>query len=338
MTQSRPPLVKQSSPQHGQRKVYRSRPHDVQNLYISLKQWRILHAVIDCGGFAEAAKYLHLSQSAVSYTVAKLQRQLGISVLKIEGRKAQLTMAGRALLDRSRHVLKEAVELELFAKNLGQGWGTEVRLAVDHHFPSQLLMSALRDFAANEQGTHVRLSELVMPRAEGVMRDLAFDLAISAHVPLGYLGEPLIEIEHMAVAHPDHPLLKLGRDVTAVDLVRQVQIKIGNSGEPEKEDGDSLHCMLRWNLNSFDTALEAVREGLGYAWLPTHRIRKWLDEGMLVPVPMREGQTYKTMLYLIHGRLEPACHAVSRLAELLCYLATSESVAFKLQKKFMRKK
>jgi DNA-binding transcriptional LysR family regulator len=326
MTQSRNSLLRQPPVRREQPKAYRSRPHDLQNLYVSLKQWRILHAVIDCGGFAEAAKYLHLSQSAVSYTVAKLQEQLGIALLKIEGRKAHLTPAGRALLNRSRHVLKEAVELELFAKNLRQGWGSEVRLVVDHHFPTQLLMRALREFKRIGHGTHVRLSEVAMPRAEEILRDLAVDLAVSARVPLGFLGEPLVEVDYIAVAHPDHSLAKLGRDVTSVDLERQVQIGIGHFNELENDGSEGVRQLHRWNVNSFDTVVEAVCECLGYAWLPRHRVQKWLDQGTLVPLPMGAARTFKTMLYLIHGRPWPACHAAARLAELLRHLCAPNQI------------
>ncbi|HCW95511.1 MAG TPA: LysR family transcriptional regulator, partial [Pseudomonas sp.] len=37
---------------------------------VTLEQWRTLQAVIDSGGFAQAAEVLHRSQSSVSYTVA----------------------------------------------------------------------------------------------------------------------------------------------------------------------------------------------------------------------------------------------------------------------------
>jgi DNA-binding transcriptional LysR family regulator len=305
--------------------VYTSRPHDVQNIYVSLKQWRILHAVIDCGGFAEAAKYLHLSQSAISYTVAKLQEQLNIPILKIEGRKATLTAAGRALLERSRHVLKEAVELELFAKNLKQGWGTEVRLVVDHNFPSQTLMRALHKFEELGQGVHVRLNEVAMPRAEEVLRDRAVDLAISTHVPMGFLGEPLVEVEYIAVAHPDHPLLKLERDVTLADLEREIQIGISHLNDAVTTGADSVGYMHRWNMSSFDTAVEGVCECFGYAWLPKHRVEPWLDKGELMPLPLNDGGGYKVVLYLIHGRHWPANPAAGRLAEVLRGVAAAES-------------
>jgi DNA-binding transcriptional LysR family regulator len=299
------------------RATYRSRPHDIHNLYVSLKQWRIFHAVVDCGGFAEAAKFLHLSQSTISYTVSKLQEQLGTALLKIEGRKAMLTHEGRVLLDRSRHVLKEAIELENFARNLGQGCGGEVRLVVDHNFPPHLLMRALSQFEQAGRGaTDVKLTEVATMQAEDVLRDLNVDLAISERVPLGFLGEPLVEVEHLPVAHPEHPLLRLGRDVTAADLAQQTQIGIGQGSERERQGGGAKQ-LRRWSMSSFDTVVEAVSQRLGYAWLPEHRIRKWLDLGTLVPLPLGDKRTYKAMLYLIHGRPWATTPAACRLAEVL---------------------
>lgn len=40
---------------------------------VSLEQWRTLQAVVDNGGFAQAAEVLHRSQSSISYTVARMQ-------------------------------------------------------------------------------------------------------------------------------------------------------------------------------------------------------------------------------------------------------------------------
>lgn len=44
---------------------------------VTLDQWRALQAVIDHGGFAQAAEKLHRSQSSVSYAVNRLQELLG---------------------------------------------------------------------------------------------------------------------------------------------------------------------------------------------------------------------------------------------------------------------
>ena len=47
---------------------------------ISLEQWRALQAVVDAGGYAQAAEMLHKSQSAVTYAVQKLESLLDVKV------------------------------------------------------------------------------------------------------------------------------------------------------------------------------------------------------------------------------------------------------------------
>lgn len=326
MAQSRKQQAPAQSLQHDvARTMYRSRPHDTHNMYVSLKQWRIFHAVIDCGGFAEAAKALHVSQSSISYTIAKLQDQLGTALLRIEGRKAMLTPEGRALLERSRNVLKEAIELESFAKQLGQGWGQEIRLVVDHNFPVHLLTRALNRFSSIGEGNaHVRLREVATSQVEDVLRDPNLDLAISERVPLGLLGEPLIEVEYVAVAHEAHPLLRLGREITALDLGRHVQIDMSTASTQEKTGTTNPKHIRRWVMNSFDSVVTAVTEGLGYAWLPEHRVRNWLDQGVLKQLPLKDRHTCKVILYLIHGRPWCATPAASRLAEILRAYAAEE--------------
>ncbi|HBN88666.1 helix-turn-helix domain-containing protein, partial [Rheinheimera aquimaris] len=59
----------------------------------TLEQWRILQAVVDAGGYAQAAELLSKSQSSLNHAVAKLQTQLGVELLEVRGRKAYLTEA-----------------------------------------------------------------------------------------------------------------------------------------------------------------------------------------------------------------------------------------------------
>ena len=51
---------------------------------ISLDQWRALVAVVDAGGYVQAAELLHKSQSSVTYAVKKLERVLDVQVFRLE--------------------------------------------------------------------------------------------------------------------------------------------------------------------------------------------------------------------------------------------------------------
>ena len=70
------------------------------------------------GSHAQAATALHRSQSAVSYAVARLQEELDVPLLVIEGRKAVLTPHGETLLQRARGLLRDMNTLELLARSL----------------------------------------------------------------------------------------------------------------------------------------------------------------------------------------------------------------------------
>lgn len=284
---------------------------------ISIEQWRTLQAVVDHGGFAQAAEKLHRSQSSISYTVAKLQEQLAMPIFKIKGRKAQLTQAGEALLRRSRQLLQQAQELENFAHSLEQGWEAQVNLVVDTAFPTDKLMHALRRFEPVSRGCRVQLREVVLSGAEDALEEGGADLAICAHVPPHFLGEPLLEIDFIAVSHPQHPLQHLKREVTVSDLEGQLQVVIQDSGLRHSKNIGWLGAEHRWSVSSVETAVAAVSEGLGYAWLPKHRIAAMLTNDLLQPLPLEQGGCYKAALYIVHGRDQKSGPGTQLLAKLL---------------------
>ena len=61
--------------------------------YVTLEQWRALIAVVDAGGYAQAAEALHKSQSAVTYAVQKLEEQLGSELFDRSGYRPVLSEA-----------------------------------------------------------------------------------------------------------------------------------------------------------------------------------------------------------------------------------------------------
>ena len=98
---------------------------------LSLEALQILDAIDRRGSFAGAAKVLYKVPSTISYTVAKLEEDLGVQLFDRVGPRAELTEAGRALLDEGRHLLRAARELELRVRRVASGWETELTLAVD---------------------------------------------------------------------------------------------------------------------------------------------------------------------------------------------------------------
>jgi DNA-binding transcriptional LysR family regulator len=292
---------------------------------VTLDQWRALQAVIDHGGYAQAAAHLHRSQSSVSYTVARLQEQLGMPLLYIDGRKARLTEAGEVLLRRSRQLLQEATQLESLAHTLEQGWEPVIRLVVDAAFPAGWLMQALARFAPQAQGTQVQLREVVLSGADDALREGA-ELVIGVNLPDEVLGEALSNIEFIAVAHPEHPLHQLERSLTASDLRKATQVVISDSGREARDIG-WLGAERRWTVTSIDTALSAVRHCLGFGWLPAHKVAAPIERGELRALPLREGQRYTAPLYLVFGQGDNVGPATRALAGTITQVVREQPTA-----------
>lgn len=285
--------------------------------HVTIEQWRVFQAIIDKGGYAQAASYLHRSQSAISYAMSKLQQQLGISLLKIEGRKALLTEEGQILLQRSRKLIEDAAEIENFALHLSQGREAEIKLVVDAAFPNELLMSALAEFAKQSQGTRVQLREVILSGATDALISEEAELVIGIETPSGYLSDPLIEVEFIAVARPDHPLHQLDREITSIDLAQHMHVVIRDSGNQDKMDVGWLNSQERWTVSSIDSALSAIEHGLGYGWIPSNRLIEAFADGQLKPLLLEQGAKYKAFLFMSFAHPQKIGPATRELADII---------------------
>jgi DNA-binding transcriptional LysR family regulator len=290
-----------------------------RNLRISLKQWKMFNAVIDFDGFFGAADSLHVTQSTISHAIAKLQEQLGVPILELKGRKARITEEGKILLEKSRDLVRHAIELEELADQLRHGWGPEIRLVTDPSFPSDLLTQALRSTSSSARAIRLRVKEATPEQATLALRDNTADLAISTRVAFGFAGSKLIEIEHVAVAHPEHALFGLKRELTPHDLRTHCQLVISDANDyfPAEVDGHVPGHARSRSVTGLERAMGLLRQGVGYAWLPRHQVQDSVDAGLLRLLPVASGISHRTPLYLNAGRPLSADCAAHGFAEAL---------------------
>src|SRR5262245_42021994 len=113
----------------------------------SIDQLRIFLAVVDEGSFNRAASRLGRAISVVSYGIANLEAQLGVTLFDREGsRRPQLTEAGKALLSEVRTVADDVDALLAKVRSLHQGLEAEFALGVDVMVPSAVTAQVLRTF------------------------------------------------------------------------------------------------------------------------------------------------------------------------------------------------
>lgn len=285
--------------------------------HITLEQWRSLIEVVDAGGYAQAAEKLCKSQSAVSYAVQKIESLLGVKAFEIQGRKAILTPTGQMLYRRALALMNEANDLERAAHKLSAGWEAIITVAAEILFSSDRLLTCLQRFGQESPGTRVELIESVLGGTSDALLSGNVDLAISPQLPPGFLGNVLMRIRLLAVAHADHPLHHQGRELSFRDLRSYRHVVIRDSGTKRDQRAVTVEVDQRWTVSQVATSIQAVCMGYGFAWLPEEHISKELQTGILKPLPLKEGYTREVPLYLILANPDFAGPGVRRLADIL---------------------
>lgn len=288
------------------------------NPRIALDQWRAFIAVVEAGGYAQAAENIHKTQSSVSYAVQKIEHLLKLKLFAKQGRRAVLTPAGQVLYRRAKNVLERAVVLERGAVELGADWDPELRLAVEIVFPTWLLLRSLQRFGLERPQTRIQLHETVLGGTDEALYERKVDLAISTYVPQGFAGDALLRLRFIAAAHPDHPLHQLGRLLTLDDLREHRHLIIRDSGtERTRDSGGWSGAEQRWTVSNKATQIAAACMGFGFAWFPEDAIRSDLASGNLKPLPMREGAERFSQLYLVFAEPDFRTPSAMRMAEIV---------------------
>ncbi len=78
---------------------------------MNFRDLEYLVAVADLGHFGQAAAHCHVSQSALSLQLQKLEAELGVQLIERTSRRVVVAPAGRPLVERARGILRSRQEL-----------------------------------------------------------------------------------------------------------------------------------------------------------------------------------------------------------------------------------
>lgn len=283
----------------------------------TLEQLRMFKAVVEHGGYAQAAEAIFKSQSTISYSVHKLQDQLGVRLLEVEGRKAILTDNGKVLLQRANQLLEQAEDLGKVAKSLSAGVEAKVRVALEMIYPYDALFQILEEFSKAFPNTRVELEEYVLNGGIEMLEEDRIDLLISARIPDGWAGQKIYSTRFVPVSAAKHPLQLLARDLNYEDLSLHRQIVLRDSSRKQRVDAGWLGANQRWTVTHSSTSLNIIRRGLGFAWMPEQWVANDLAAGTLKILPIVPDNIRNVSLYLIEVHPETMGPATKFLANLL---------------------
>ncbi|MAF03930.1 LysR substrate-binding domain-containing protein [Herbaspirillum huttiense] len=242
------------------------------------------------GSLTAAAGVLHVTQSALSHSMKKLEQQLGTDIWLREGRHLRLTQAGQYLLAVANRVLPQLNLAEERLRQFAQGERGALRIGMECHPCYQWLLKVVSPYLAAWPDVDVDVKQKFQFGGIGALFGYEIDLLVTPD-PLdkpGLVFEPVFDYEQVLVVAADHPLA--GADyVKPKQLNNEVLVTY-----PVPVDRLDIYTQFltpagivprrHKTIETTDIMLQMVASGRGVAALPRWLVLEYAEQMEIVPV------------------------------------------------------
>jgi LysR family hydrogen peroxide-inducible transcriptional activator len=246
---------------------------------MDLRQLGALVAISDHGGFSAAARALHTVQSNISTHVARLERELGVTL--VDRSTGRLTEEGDTVVGRARRVQGELDALVADVASVGREVSGTARIGIIGTTARWLTARLLEATAEDHAGVSVVVIDATTTSLLPQLHDGLLDLAVVA-LPI---QDPDIETEVLfsedllLVTPPDRPLAAL----PSVDVRRlaEHELLLGAKGTAFRDDLDAIAeeagvtLQPKAEVDGLRLLATLAFEGFGAAVLPATAVPRW---------------------------------------------------------------
>lgn len=254
----------------------------------------IVQQVDKQGSLTAAAKALHLSQSALSHSIRKLEERLGIEIWRREGRHLELTQSGAYLLSVANRVLPQLTLAEERLKQFAEGERGALRIGMECHPCYQWLLKVIAPYLNAWPDVDVDVKQKFQFGGIGALLGYEIDLLVTPD-PLykpNLRFDPVFDYEQVLVVAKDHPLATVSFaepedlieeilisypvDIGRLDIYNQFLLPAGITPRRHK------------TIETTDIMLQMVASGRGVAALPRWLIEEHCERLPIIPVRLGE--------------------------------------------------
>lgn len=253
---------------------------------ITLDALRVISAIAHKGSFAQAAKSLYKVPSALTYTVSKLESDLGVLLFDRKGQRAVLTQAGKMLLKDGEVLLQATMRLEQGIRQVDSGWERHLVIAKDAVIRNQTIQQVVKRFCQLDLQVEISITEESLGGSWDALHSQRADIAVgvTGELPKGhYHLHEIGALSFAFVVSRDHPLCQHRGTVDTQMISRYPALVVADSSRelPSRSAGvfDSKQVI---RLHNMDAKLAGLKQGLGVGFMPVHLIDDALESGELV--------------------------------------------------------
>ena len=248
---------------------------------MDLRQLNALVVVAETGSFSAAARVLHTVQSNISTHVARLERELGATL--VDRSSGTLTEEGEAVAARARHIQVEVEAISADVAALRDEITGHVRLGCIGTSARWLVPLVLEQITATHPKINVVVVDATTTSLVPQLQSDDLDLAV-VNLPVNdpeLATEPLFDEDRLLVAPDGHPLA--GRGSVTLKELGHHELLIGPKGTSFRDELDAeaaaAGIVLRPKAEVDGLRLIATLafQGYGAAVLPATAAPPWLE-------------------------------------------------------------
>lgn len=196
---------------------------------MNARQLEIFFAVMRCGTVTEAARFLGISQPAVSKAIRVAEQSLGFKLLRLVKGRLYPTPEAETLMSDANRVMRELASFHNMVADIRTGRIGTLRLAASSSLATALIPKSLARFRA--AWPNVRVSTHLLPAESAAelvaMKEVDFGVTQSPTHAAGTAVRTLAQTEMICIAPAGHPILARSV-VTPADLQGHPLISFGS--------------------------------------------------------------------------------------------------------------
>lgn len=268
---------------------------------LDIKHLRTLTALRDGGTLVEAARRMHLTQSALSHQLKDLEDRLGVALFLRKSKPLRFTRAGLELLQLADSVLPLLRQAERNLQKMAGGHSGRLHMVIECHSCFDWLMPAINNFRDHWPEVEIDLStsfhfepipalqrgdvDLVVTSDPGEQSDLHYQPLFRYQSVLALANQhPLVQRPWIQPADlREETLIHYPVDRHRLDIFERFLTPQGI--EPKATRQTELTLMM----------VQLVASGRGVACLPSWALQPYLDSGLISTRPLGEAGVWPTL-------------------------------------------
>lgn len=242
---------------------------------LNARQISVFTAVMRLGGASAASEFLHISQPAISKTLALMEEELGYALFRRTGRGLSPTPEARALMPHAERVMAELDRLQANAAVIGRGLTGTLTIGGNYTLVSLIATEAVARLRARHPEIGVRISSTAADLlVESVFRrEIDVALIYGPAPPYQVHVEPLCSFSCACAFPENHRFARL--DSVSVDDLLVEPVMTYSESSPTGAAMRNLFARAERRLEpaitfgNTMTLLDMVRRGLGVGLVDT---------------------------------------------------------------------